>query len=63
MLQVWRINVPAGPNRPSPAQGWAVAHTAIEAKELSGIDSSIITQEPERMWIANQKIIWEHSKP
>lgn len=59
MLQVWKIVVPTDDGHLSSALGWAVASTADEALQLSGIPNSIVSPDPERLWIANERIVWE----
>ena len=58
MLQVWKIDLPARPGRPNAAQGWALAETADEAAQLTGLGDAEVTQEPERIWIARERLIW-----
>lgn len=58
MLQVWRIFLPQGPDRRKPVEGWALAHTAEEAVKICGFDDAIATQEPDRLWIVSERVIW-----
>ncbi len=58
MLQVWKIELPADHERPAPIQGWALAETADEAVQLTGQHDAVATQEPERLWIAKERLIW-----
>jgi len=58
MLQVWKIDLPAKSGRPKPAQGWALAETADEAVQMTGLNDAVATQEPERIWIARERLIW-----
>lgn len=59
MLQVWKIIVPADGGRVSSARGWAVANTAAEAAELSDVPRSSVSADPERLWIAKERVVWE----
>ena len=59
MLQVWKIEVPANATNAPSTHGWALAHTADEAKALSGFENAIIQQKPEHLWIAPHRVIWE----
>lgn len=59
MLQVWKIIVPTVCGKSSSAQGWAVASTAEEAIQLSGLPNSIAIPDPERLWIAKERVVWE----
>ena len=61
MLQVWKIVVPSECGQFSSALGWAVASTAEEAKQLSGTTKSIVSADPERLWIAKERVVWEKS--
>lgn len=59
-LQVWKIEVqPAAANGLS-IHGWALAHTADEAKSLSGFKNAIILQKPEHIWVARERVVWEN---
>ncbi len=51
--------VPAFGAETSPAQGWALARTADEARELAGFSTSVVTRDPERIWIAKERVVWE----
>lgn len=59
MLQVWKIVVPSGGEHLSPALGWALASTSDEVLQLSGMPKSIVSPDPERLWIAKERIVWE----
>ncbi len=59
MLQVWKIEIPALREGEPTAYGWALAHTADEAKLLSGYENATIRQMPEHLWIARERVIWE----
>ena len=59
MLQVWKIEIPTlCANNPTTC-GWALAHTAEEAKKLSGCENAAIRRMPEHLWIARERVIWE----
>lgn len=58
MLQVWKLTVPSDNINVPSAQGWALAHTAVEAKALSGYENVLIQQKPEHIWIARERVIW-----
>lgn len=62
MLQVWKITVPADSGQTAKLSGWVLAETTQEAQSLSGYTNAVIKQEPERLWIAKERIIWESSK-
>lgn len=58
MLQVWKIKVLSDTSNAPSTHGWALAHTAEEAKTLSGFENAIIQQMPEHIWIARERVIW-----
>jgi len=58
MLQVWKIKVPPAPGQSAPKDGWALANTAEEAIRLTECNDAVATQEPERLWIAKERLIW-----
>ena len=60
MLQVWKIEVPTDKTDSRPLHGWALAHTAEEAKSLAGFKNAVIEQKPEHLWIARERVIWEN---
>lgn len=62
MLQVWKITVPADSGKTPQLNGWILAKTAIEALSLSGHANAIIKQEPERLWVAKEWVVWESSE-
>ncbi|MEJ6396264.1 hypothetical protein V8J82_23620 [Gymnodinialimonas sp. 2305UL16-5] len=58
MLQVWKIDIPSPQLGQTSSYAWVLANSAKEAIELSGCDNAIATEEPERLWIAKEKVIW-----
>ncbi|MFD1158836.1 hypothetical protein [Roseovarius aestuarii] len=58
MLQVWKITIPSHNTNAPSSHGWALAHTAEEAKALSGFGKAVIQQMPEHIWIVRERIIW-----
>ncbi len=62
MLQVWKIVVPSEVDDIPDAQGWALAETEEEAYSLSGHADAVIHREPDRLWIAPERIVWETRK-
>ena len=58
MLQVWRFHVPSKCEHRPAGSGWALAHNAEEAKNLSGSENAIIEQMPEHLWIAAERVVW-----
>ena len=62
MLQVWKITVPTNHEQASKLNGWALAETAEEAKSLSGYSNAVINREPERLWIAKERVVWVPDK-
>ncbi|WP_458792180.1 hypothetical protein [Yoonia sp. MH D7] len=60
ILQVWKIEVPSAAANSLSIHGWALAHTADEAKSLSGFKNAIIQQKPEHIWVARERVVWEN---
>lgn len=59
MLQVWKIEVSSTSTNGTTAHGWALAHTADEAKSLSGFENAVIHRKPDHLWIAKERVVWE----
>jgi hypothetical protein len=59
MLQVWKIKLAADPKGARSVNGWVLAHTAKEARSLSGVEEAIVQRKPEHLWIAKDRVIWE----
>ena len=58
MLQVWKIERQVTSGEVGPSMGWAAAFSAKEAVELSGFPDTVATPDPERLWIARERVIW-----
>ncbi len=61
MLQVWKIEVTSVSANGITAHGWALAHTADEAKLLSGFENAVIFRKPDHLWIVPERIVWERT--
>lgn len=59
MLQVWKIIVPSDVCPSSKLRGWVLAETKQEARDLCGYANAVVQQEPDRLWIAKVRVIWE----
>lgn len=61
MLQVWKIEVPIAPEAKGKTRGWALAHTADEARKIAGVKNAEVTRKPDHLWVARERLVWESS--